>query len=114
MNLAMRRNQRSMQWLGRGVCMVLGLGTLPLLAAGLPWEIWESPARLASLGPSDLVIEHSSHCPQGCRFDRSNAGAEVPLDNPTPQRWLYRDGDEVVLFDERGPGALTRIWMTTP
>ena len=88
--------------------------TVPLIqAAGQPWEIWESPARLASLDAADQVIGYSSHCPQGCRYDRSNAGPEDASANPTPLRWLYRDGEEVVLFDERGPGALTRIWMTT-
>ncbi|MEO7014488.1 MAG: DUF2961 domain-containing protein [Dokdonella sp.] len=113
MAIEMRRNQRSMCWLKWITCVLLGLAALPALATGLPWEIWESPARLAQLDYADLVIEQSSHCPQGCRYDRSNAGPEDPLANPTPLRWLYREGDEVVLFDERGPGALTRIWMTT-
>lgn len=81
-------------------------------AAGLPWEVWESPARLATLDPGDRVLQRSSHCLDGCRYDRSNAGAEAPALNPYPLRWLYRDGDEVVVFDERGAGAVTRIWMT--
>ncbi|MEZ5461377.1 DUF2961 domain-containing protein [Dokdonella sp.] len=88
------------------------MGT-PGPAFGLPWEIWQSPQRLASLDAADRVVEHSSHCPQGCRYDRSNAGPESPEANPTPLRWLYRDGAEVVVLDERGPGALTRFWMTT-
>ena len=113
MAIGMRRSRRSTEWLYRSACVLLGLIALPTQATGLPWEIWESPARLAQLDPADLVMEHSSHCPQGCRYDRSNAGSEDPLDNPTPLRWLYRDGDQVVLFDERGPGALTRIWMTS-
>jgi hypothetical protein len=78
----------------------------------LPWEIWESPSRLATLDPADSVLERSSHCLDGCRYDRSNRGPEAPADNPYPLRWLYRDGDEAVVFDERGPGAVTRIWMT--
>jgi D-arabinan exo alpha-(1,3)/(1,5)-arabinofuranosidase (non-reducing end) len=82
-------------------------------AAGLPWDVWESPARLATLDPADIVLERSSHCLDGCRYDRSNAGPENPAENPYPARWLYRDGDEAVVFDERGPGAVTRIWMTT-
>lgn len=81
-------------------------------AAGLPWEVWESPARLATLDPGDRVLQRSSHCLDGCRYDRSNAGAEDPAANPHPLRWLYRDGDEVVVLDERGPGAVTRIWLT--
>ena len=82
-------------------------------AAGLPWEIWESPSRLATLDPADVVLERSSHCLDGCRYDRSNAGPEDPASNPYPERWLYRNGAEAVVFDERGPGAVTRIWLTT-
>lgn len=85
----------------------------PASAAGLPWEIWESPSRLALLDPGDRVLLRSSHCLDGCRYDRSNAGVEDPASNPHPLRWLYRDGDEDVLFDERGAGAITRIWATT-
>ena len=84
-----------------------------LARSGLPWEIWESPARLATLDAGDIVLERSSHCLDGCRYDRSNPGPEDPADNPYPLRWLYRDGDEAVLFDERGPGAITRFWLTT-
>lgn len=81
-------------------------------AAGQPWEIWESPARLAALDPGDRVVLRSSHCLDGCRYDRSNAGV-ADLENTWPERWLYRDGDEAIVFDDRGPGALTRIWVTT-
>ena len=83
------------------------------IATGLPWEIWESPTRLATYDPTDVVLERSSHCLDGCRYDRSNRGPEDPADNPYPLRWLYRDGSEAIVFDERGPGAVTRIWMTT-
>ncbi|HET6546594.1 MAG TPA: DUF2961 domain-containing protein [Rhodanobacteraceae bacterium] len=82
-------------------------------ANGLPWEIWESPGRLALLDAGDVVLERSSRCSDGCRYDRSNRGSEDPLDNPYPERWLYRDGVEDVVFDDRGPGAVTRIWLTT-
>ncbi len=113
MSIRSLRTHKHIAWLG-WLAFALLATTAPLAqATGLPWEIWESPARLASLDAADLVIEQSSHCPQGCRYDRSNPGFENPLDNPNPLRWMYRDGDEVVLFDERGPGALTRIWMTT-
>jgi hypothetical protein len=81
-------------------------------ATGLPWEIWESPARLATLDAGASVLLRSSHCLDGCRYDRSNAGS-ADVGNTWPERWLYRDGDEVVVFDERGPGAVTRIWLTT-
>ena len=82
-------------------------------ADALPWEIWTSPATLALVTPDDQVLERSSHCLDGCRFDRSNAGAETPADNPYPARWIYSDGAERVVFDDRGAGAVTRIWMTT-
>ena len=82
-------------------------------ATGLPWEIWESPARLATLDAGDSVLLRSSHCLDGCRYDRSNQGPENPAENPYPLRWLYRDGEEAVVFDERGPGAVTRFWLTT-
>lgn len=110
MAIRMPHALRCIRWMA---CALFGLNGSLAMATGLPWEIWESPARLASLDQADRVIELSSYCPQGCRYDRSNAGAEDPLDNPTPLRWLYRDEDEVVLIEERGPGALTRIWMTT-
>lgn len=84
------------------------------VAAALPWEVWESPARFAAVDPTHALVTHSSFCPDGCRYDRSNRGPESALDNPYPLRWLYRtSADEVVLLDERGPGALTRFWMTT-
>ena len=82
-------------------------------ANGLPWEIWVAPARIAGVDARDRVLERSSHCPGGCRYDRSNAGSESATGNPYPLRWLYRDGDEAVLLDQRGPGALTRLWLTT-
>ncbi|GAA0718718.1 DUF2961 domain-containing protein [Dokdonella soli] len=93
--------------------VILLLVSRAVVAAGLPWAIWESPARLAELDATDLVLERSSHCLDGCRYDRSNPGPEGALANAYPERWLYRDGAEVVVFDERGPGALTRIWLTT-
>lgn len=82
-------------------------------ADSLPWQIWDSPDVLARLDANDIVVETSSRCPGGCRYDRSNPGAENAIDNPHPLRWLYADGGEVVLLDENGPGALTRLWLTT-
>jgi hypothetical protein len=63
------------------------------------------------LDAGDSVLERSSHCLDGCRYDRSNSGAEAG--NAFPELWLYRDGAEVVLFDDRGPGVVTRLWLTT-
>src|SRR3954451_15139601 len=93
-------------------CIVFAVFATTAGASGLPWEIWEAPERIATLDPTDVVLERWSHCLDGCRFDRSNAGFENPADNPYPLRWLYRDLDEVVLFDQRGPGAITRFWVT--
>ncbi len=50
------------------------------------------------------MLLRGSRCPSGCRYDRSSAGGT---------RFLREDGDEQVLFEEVGPGAITRIWMTT-
>ena len=96
------------RWIG---IAALALPAVPSGAHDLPWEIWKSPALLAKLDAGDSVLERSSHCLDGCRYDRSNSGGESG--NAYPERWLYRSGDEVVVFDERGPGALTRIWLTT-
>ena len=95
------------------LAIALGSVAAAAHASGLAWETWESPARLAAIDADDVVLERSSHCLDGCRYDRSNAGAEGAAANPYPLRWLYRDGDEVVVLDERGPGALTRFWLTT-
>jgi len=96
------------RWIGFAA---LALAVAPSSAQDFPWEIWKSPALLAKLDAGDSVLERSSHCLDGCRYDRSNSGGEDG--NVYPERWLYRSGDEVVVFDERGPGALTRIWLTT-
>lgn len=96
-------------WFG----LLLLAGACAAQGESLPWEIWQSPATLAMLKADDALVMTSSRCPAGCRFDRSNAGGESPLDNPWPLRWLYSDGDEVVLLDEPGPGAITRFWLTT-
>lgn len=100
-----------MRALYRIICAIAGVAAGDAAAIGLPWEIWESPARLAAIDAGDSVLERSSHCLDGCRYDRSNAGAESG--NLFAERWLYRDGAEVVVFDERGPGAVTRLWLTT-
>lgn len=103
---ARRRHRRA--W------FVVALGGFGFARAdSLPWQVWNAPEVIARLDANDLVVETSSRCPGGCRYDRSNAGAESAADNPYPLRWLYADGDEVVVLDENGPGALTRLWLTT-
>lgn len=97
------------------VAAFLAIASLPLaaIAAPVPWEGWRSPAHFAAVDAGHLVVGLSSACVDGCRYDRSNRGPEPVSANPYPLRWLYRDGDEAVLVDERGAGALTRLWMTT-
>ncbi len=69
----------------------------------LPWEIWEDLHRLPELHPGNQVLLRGSHCPTGCRFDRHSAD---------DWRYIYVDGEEGVIFEEAGAGAITRIWMT--
>jgi hypothetical protein len=107
-----RRNDLRVAFPHRCVVLLAMLLAVPARATGLPWEIWESPSRLAVLDAADDVLERSSHCLDGCRYDRSNQGPENLAENPYPLRWLYRDGEEAVVFDERGPGAVTRLWLT--
>ena len=77
------------------------------------WQVWSSPESLAALDASAQVLEVSSHCPDGCRYDRSNAGPEAASANPFPLRWIYQDGADAVIFDQRGAGVVTRFWLTS-
>jgi hypothetical protein len=82
------------------------MGTLagtPARAAGLPWEIWNDLHGLAEVHPGQRVLLRSSRCPSGCRYDRHSDG---------DWRFIRMDGDEGVIFEEAGAGAITRIWMT--
>jgi hypothetical protein len=86
------------------LCAAVGvlLGASPP-PAPLPWEFWRDLSSLARLPSGDQVVLRSSHCPSGCRFDRTSDG---------DPRFLRLDGDEAVILDEPGAGAITRIWMT--
>jgi hypothetical protein len=81
------------------------LALLLALAApgGPPWQIWDDLARLAVATPGHQVLLRSSHCPSGCRYDRTDVGEP---------RFLRIEGDEQVVFEETGAGAIVRIWMT--
>ena len=90
------------------------LGRLPsivwavVLVAGsaqgqAPWEFWKGPHVLPLLATGDQVVLRSSYCPSGCRYDRTSEG---------DTRFLRLDGEEQVILEETGPGAITRIWMT--
>ncbi len=74
-----------------------------LAGESLPWETWRDLHLLAELPAGNQALLRSSHCPDGCRFDRHSAG---------DWRYIYVDGEEGVIFDEPGAGAITRIWMT--
>lgn len=69
-----------------------------------PWEVWRDLRTLAVIQPADQVLLRSSHCLTGCGSDKQAPG------DPRVIRWI---GDEAVIFDEAGPGAVTRIWMTS-
>lgn len=68
-----------------------------------PWEAWLDPRELPRLPAGDQVLLRSSHCPDGCRFDRTSDG---------DTRFLRVENGEAVIFDEPGAGAVVRIWMT--
>lgn len=85
--------------------LLLSAAAAPRAAgATLPWEVWKDLRQLAVLGAGGQVVLRSSHCPSGCAADRHAPG---------DSRFLRLEGEEGVLLDEAGPGALTRIWMTT-
>ena len=76
----------------------------PASSDGPPWEIWSDLHRLPQLRVRSQVLLRSSHCLSGCRFDRHSAG---------DHRYIRTEGDEGVIFEQPGVGAITRIWMTT-
>ena len=78
--------------------------TGPASSPALPWEVWRDLRTLAVLDPGDQVLMRSSYCPTGCGSDKHAPG---------DSRFLRRIGEEGVIFEEEGPGAITRIWMTS-
>jgi Protein of unknown function (DUF2961) len=87
-----------------GLPLALALAVAPAPPAPAPpWDVWPDLARLAVVEPGDQVLLRSSHCPSGCRYDRTDVG---------DPRFLRIEGDEQVLFEESGAGAIVRIWMT--
>jgi hypothetical protein len=69
----------------------------------LPWEVWKDLMVLTRMTPGHQVLLRSSASPTGSRYDRHA---------PDDSRFLRVEGDEGVIFDEPGAGAITRIWMT--
>lgn len=89
---------------GLALLVLAGILTGAALAAEPPpWETWHDLHRLPELHAGDQALLRSSRCPDGCRFDRHSSG---------DWRYVYVDGEEGVIFDEAGAGAITRIWMT--
>ena len=80
---------------------LLLLGVHPCFAQA-PWEVWKGLEELPRLRLDDRVELMSSRCPDGCRYDRHSSG---------DSRFLYEVGNEGFIFDQEGPGAVTRIWM---
>ncbi len=76
----------------------------PVERSPLPWEAWRDLRSLAMIHPGDRVLMRSSHCPTGCWSDKHAPG---------DPRFLRSIGPEGVIFEEEGPGAITRIWMTS-
>ena len=85
--------------------LIIALGNVAAATAEapLPWEVWTDLRRVAVVPEGDQVALRSSHCLSGCGLDRHSEGDE---------RVIRLDGDEGVIFEERGPGAVVRIWMT--
>ena len=101
------RSSRQVSWLRSLVATLLLAGSFAAadepVAVAPPWEVWRDLASLAVLPPGDRLVMASSRCPNDCAFDRHSAG---------DSRFVRSDGDEGVLFEAEGPGAITRIWMT--
>ena len=101
--------QRGGWLIGRKGPWMLVAGLIGLLAAAHapadapPWEIWNDLHSIAEVNPGQRVLLRGSHCPSGCRLDRHSDG---------DWRYIRLDGDEGVIFEETGAGAITRIWMT--
>ena len=86
------------------VCsLLLSVATVHAEEPLLPWEVWKDPGIVARVPSGVRTIVSSSHCPEGCRFDRHSA--EEP-------RFIRTIGEEGVIFEAEGAGAVTRIWMT--
>lgn len=81
-------------------------------AAPLPWETWNDLSSLARVGGDYGSYLASSYCLDGCRFDRTSVDP-----GRGGQRFVRiestAEGEQGVIFDQPGAGAVTRLWMTT-
>mgnify|MGYP001828608502 CR=1 FL=1 len=83
---------------------VLALSSDPAAAVDpLPWEIWTDLGEISRLRLDHQVVMRSSRCPDGCGYDRHSDG---------DGRFIRTVGDEGVIYELEGAGAITRIWMT--
>jgi hypothetical protein len=97
---------------GRIGVKALAVGALAILVGTLvvdagetpPWEVWHDLHELGRIEGGRQVLLRSSFAPDGDRFDRHS---------PDDQRFIRVDDGEGVIFETTGPGAITRIWMTS-
>jgi len=78
----------------------------------LPWEPWNDLRQVALVGGNHGSYLASSYCLDGCRYDRTSVdvgrgGQRFLRIESTP------DGEQGVIFEQPGAGAVTRLWMTT-
>lgn len=104
-----------------------GLLLMPLLTAAAaadqapPWHVWTDPLALATYRDDHTVVVRSSSSPDACRYDAAGQVVSGALGcrydhlyRPLGRhRYLRDEGGELVLLDERGAGALVRMWLTT-
>lgn len=91
---------------GSGVILCLLCSSISGVSSAdepLPWEIWEELGEIPRIRLDHQVVMRSSRCPDGCEFDRHSDG---------DSRFIRSLGDEGVIFELEGAGAITRIWMT--
>ncbi len=86
--------------------------TAQMRSEPLPWEPWNDIRQVALVGGNHGSYLASSYCLDGCRYDRTSVdvgrgGQRFIRIESTP------DGEQGVLFEQPGAGAITRIWMTT-
>lgn len=77
-----------------------------------PWQVWTDLADLPRLGGDYGSYLASSYCLDGCRYDRTS------LDPGRGGQRFVRiestaEGEQGVILDQPGAGAVTRLWMTT-
>lgn len=78
----------------------------------MPWQTWDDVGTIARVGGDYGSYLASSYCLDGCRYDRTSVdpgrgGQRFVRIESTPE------GEQGVIFDQPGAGAVTRVWMTT-